>query len=202
MASAQRRHCRVPRGALVADVCCGQSLAVEEIRLSGGSVAATVVRVGDTARRSVDRWSPAVHACHRGHPGRPHDEGRLRGSGVAGFDWVPDRRGGVVHQCRPGASQTSRCAEATSSMSCREIQKPRTMAGRPTGSVVQRSARAFPRRRASSAWSGPARQPALKLRARGRGREPDWRRGTRRRLCAQCRRGRTRRPSRTGADWT
>lgn len=34
---------------------------VEEVPLSGGSVAASVVRVGDTVRRPVDRWSPAVH---------------------------------------------------------------------------------------------------------------------------------------------
>ncbi len=33
---------------------------MEEIPLSGGTVA-TVVRVGDTVRRSMDRWSPAVH---------------------------------------------------------------------------------------------------------------------------------------------
>ena len=29
--------------------------------LAGGSVAASVVRVGDTVRRSTERWSPAVH---------------------------------------------------------------------------------------------------------------------------------------------
>lgn len=38
---------------------------MEEVPLSGGSVAKTVVRVGDTVRRSVDRWSPAVHELLR-----------------------------------------------------------------------------------------------------------------------------------------
>lgn len=35
---------------------------MDEIPLTGGTVAASVVRVGDTVRRSTDRWSPAVHA--------------------------------------------------------------------------------------------------------------------------------------------
>lgn len=34
---------------------------MEEVPLPGGSVAASVVRVGDTVRRSTERWSPAVH---------------------------------------------------------------------------------------------------------------------------------------------
>lgn len=34
---------------------------MEELPLEGGSVAASVVRVGDTVRRSTERWSPAVH---------------------------------------------------------------------------------------------------------------------------------------------
>lgn len=35
---------------------------MEEVPLTGGSVAESVVRVGDTVRRPVERWSEAVHA--------------------------------------------------------------------------------------------------------------------------------------------
>src|SRR5688572_17058037 len=38
---------------------------MEEIPLEGGNVAAGVVRVGDTVRRPVGEWTPAVHALLR-----------------------------------------------------------------------------------------------------------------------------------------
>jgi hypothetical protein len=38
---------------------------VEEILLAGGNITAGVVRVGDTVRRPVGEWTPAVHALLR-----------------------------------------------------------------------------------------------------------------------------------------
>lgn len=38
---------------------------MEEIPLSGGNISAGVVRVGDTVRRPVGEWTPAVHALLR-----------------------------------------------------------------------------------------------------------------------------------------
>src|SRR5947207_4397800 len=35
---------------------------MDEVPLAGGSVASSVVRVGDSVRRATERWSPAVHA--------------------------------------------------------------------------------------------------------------------------------------------
>ena len=38
---------------------------VSEVALTGGTMTAGVVRVGDTVRRPVGRWTPAVHSLLR-----------------------------------------------------------------------------------------------------------------------------------------
>lgn len=59
-------------GGWVEDVAAG-----DEVPLRGGSMTAGVVRIGDTVRRPVGPWTPAVHALllhleHVGFEGAPH----------------------------------------------------------------------------------------------------------------------------------
>lgn len=70
----------------------------EEVPLAGGTVATSVVRVGDTVRRSIDRWSPAVQLL-------------LQHLEAAGFDGAPrflgiDERGREVLSWVDGAAAT------------------------------------------------------------------------------------------------
>src|SRR5438270_7972799 len=65
---------------------------MQAIPLSGGTVAARVVRVGDTVRRSLERWSPAVHALLRhleqaGFAGAPRFLG-VDDSGREVLSWI------------------------------------------------------------------------------------------------------------------
>lgn len=74
-----------------------------EVPLSGGNVAAAVVRVGDTVRKPGGPWTPAVHALlvhldEVGFPGAPRSLGvDERGRHV--LEWV---EGEVTHPYRPG----------------------------------------------------------------------------------------------------
>lgn len=65
---------------------------MEEVPLTGGTVAAAVVRVGGTVRRSVDRWSPATRALlahleQAGFAGAPRFEG-VDDAGREVLSWI------------------------------------------------------------------------------------------------------------------
>lgn len=77
---------------------------VDEVPLLGGSVAESVVRVGDTVRRPIERWSTAVHAL-------------LRHLELVGFDGAPrflgiDERGREVLSFIEGVPSTRPWPEA------------------------------------------------------------------------------------------